>query len=251
VRVEQGDGQSIGGFIITGNDPKRVIIRGLGPSLSDAGVPDVATDPVLQLFGPTGAPIALNDNWQDSQQPEIEATGIAPRDPRESAIIATLVPAAYTAGLTQANGVPGVGLVEVYDLNSNAPAKLANISTRGAVRTADNVMIGGFALGGSSTNPVMIVIRAIGPSLTQHGVNNALNNPTLDVFNSNGQRVAFNDNWTDDSSQAAKLQDLNIAPTNPAESAIVRTFAPGLYTAIVAGKDGGVGIGLIEVFAFQ
>ena len=241
----------IGGFIITGNDAKRVIIRGIGPSLSGFGVPNAVNDPILRLFGPSGSTIAVNDNWQDTQQPEIEASSIPPQDLRESAIVATLVPAAYTASLAEKDGGSGVGLVEMYDLNSGAPAKLANISTRGSVQTADNVMIGGFSLGGSSTNPVTIVVRAIGPSLAQAGVNNALSNPTLELFDSNGQRVAFNDNWGDNQDQAAQLQRLNIAPNHAAESAIVRTFPPGLYTAVVAGQNGGVGIGLVEVYAVQ
>ena len=142
-------------------------------------------------------------------------------------------------------------MVEVYDLNSGATAKLANISTRGSVQTADNVMIGGFSLGGSSTNPTRVVVRAIGPSLTQFGINNALSNPTLELFDNNGQRVALNDNWADDPNQASELQALNIAPSNAAESAVVATLPPGLYTAVVAGQGGGVGIGLIEVYAIQ
>jgi hypothetical protein len=241
----------IGGFIITGNDAKRVIIRGMGPSLTNFGVTDAVKDPILRLFGPTGTAIAVNDNWQDIQQPEIEETGIAPGDLRESSIVATLVPATYTASLAAADGGSGVGLVEIYDLNSGAPAKLANISTRGSVQTSENVMIGGFSLGGSSTNPVTVVVRAIGPSLSQAGINNALTNPTLQLFDNNGQLVASNDNWGDDSSQAAQLQALNIAPGNAAESAIVMTLAPGLYTAVVAGQGGGTGIGLIEVYAIQ
>ena len=176
----------IGGFIITGNDAKRVIIRGIGPSLTKFNVPNAVNDPILRLFGPTGSAIAVNDNWKDIQQPEIEATGIAPLDLRESAIVATLVPAAYTASLAEMNNGSGVGLVEIYDLNSGAPAKLANISTRGSVQIADNVMIGGFSLGGSSTNPVKIVVRAIGPSLTQSGINNALSNPTLSCSTTTG-----------------------------------------------------------------
>ena len=241
----------IGGFIITGNDAKRVIVRGLGPSLEKFAVPNVVNDPILRLFGPTGSVIAINDNWQETQQPEVEASGIPPTDSRESAIVATLVPATYTASLAGMNNGSGVGLVEVYDLNSGATAKLANISTRGSVQTADNVMIGGFSLGGSSTNPTRIVVRAIGPSLTQFGINNALSNPTLELFDNNGQRVAFNDNWTDDQNQAAQLQALKIAPSQTAESAVVTTLPPGLYTAIVAGQGGGVGIGLIEVYAVQ
>jgi hypothetical protein len=241
----------IGGFIITGNDAKRVIIRGMGPSLSHFGVTGAVNDPILRLFGPNGSVIAGNDNWQEIQQPEIEATGIAPQDLRESAIVATLVPSTYTASLAEANGGSGVGLVEIYDLNSGAPAKLANISTRGSVQTADNVMIGGFSLGGSSINPVKVVLRAIGPSLTQAGINNALADPTLRLFDNNGQSVAFNDNWMDDPSQAAELQALQIAPSHAAESAIVTTLPPGLYTAVVAGQGGGTGIGLIEVYAIQ
>ena len=241
----------VGGFIINGTDSKRVIIRGIGPSLTNLGVPGAVNDPILRLFGPTGAPIGVNDNWQDTQQVEIEATGIAPTDSRESAIIATLQPAAYTATLAGINGTNGVGLVEIYDLNSGVNAKLANISTRGFVQTADNVMIGGFALGGSSINPAKIVVRALGPSLTAAGINNALSNPTLQLFDNNGQSVAFNHNWQDDPSQATQLQTLNLAPTNPSESALVTMLPPGLYTAVVAGQGGGTGIGLIEVYAIQ
>jgi hypothetical protein len=241
----------IGGFIVTGNESKRVIIRGIGPSLTSVGVPGVISDPILRLFGPTGSPIAVNDNWQDTQQTEIQATGIPPQDSRESAIVATLSPAAYTATLADANGNNGVGLVEIYDLNSAANAKLSNISTRGFVQTADNVMIGGFVLGGTSTNSAKVVVRAIGPSLAANGINNPLGNPTLQLFDNNGQSVAFNDNWQDDPSQAAQLQALNLAPSNPAESALVTMLPPGFYTAVVTGQGGGIGIGLIEIYGTQ
>ena len=241
----------IGGFIVTGNTPKRVIIRGIGPSLTSAGVPDVINDPILRLFGPGGSPIGFNDNWQSTQQIEIEATGIAPLDTREAAIVATLAPAAYTTTLADATGSQGVGLVEIYDLDSAATTKLTNISTRGFVQTADNVMIGGFALGGSSVNPARVVVRALGPSLGQAGINNALANPTLELFDSNGQSLGFNDNWLDDSSQVAELQALNLAPTSTSESALVTSLPPGLYTAVVAGQGGAIGIGLVEVYAVQ
>jgi hypothetical protein len=241
----------IGGFIITGNESKRVIIRGIGPSMASVGVSGVINDPLLRLFGSTGTAIAVNNNWQDTQQVEIEGTGLSPQDTRESAIIATLPPAAYTASVTDANGGTGVGLVEIYDLNSAANARLANISTRGFVQTANNVMIGGFVLGGSSINPARIVVRALGPSLASAGINNPLSNPTLQLFDNNGQVVAANDNWTDNPTQASELQTLNLAPTNPAESAIVGMLPPGLYTAVVAGQGGGIGIGLIEVYAIQ
>jgi hypothetical protein len=249
--VEAGDGVMIAGFIITGSESKRVIIRGMGPSLTSSGIPDVISNPILRLFGSTGSPLAVNDNWQDTQQVEIKATGIPPQDFRESAIVATLTPGAYTATLADTTGATGVGLVELYDLNSGAIARLGNIATRGSVQTGENLMIGGFTLGGTSINPAKVVVRALGPSLAQFGIDNALGNPTLALFDSNGQSVAFNDNWQDDASQAAQLQQLNLAPSNAAESAIVATLPPGPYTAVVAGQNGGVGVGLVEVYAIQ
>ncbi len=240
----------IGGFIVTGNNSKRVIIRGMGPSMSNVGVPGVINDPILRLFA-AGSPLGVNDNWQDTQQAEIEATGIPPQDPQEAAIVATLSPAAYTTTLADAGGSSGVGLVEIYDLDSGATTKLSNISTRGFVQTAENVMIGGFALGGSSINPARVVVRALGPSLQTAGINNPLQNPTLELFDNNGQSLAFNDNWLDDSSQVAELQALGLAPQSPSESALIATLPPGLYTAVVAGQGGASGIGLIEVYAVQ
>lgn len=241
----------IGGFIVTGNNSKRLIIRGMGPSMATVGVQGVINDPILRLFGPTGSPLGVNDNWQDTQQAEIEATGIPPQDPREAAIVATLSPAAYTTTLADSGGNTGVGLVEIYDLDSAASTRLSNISTRGSVQTADNVMIGGFALGGSSINPARVVIRALGPSLITAGINNALQNPTLELFDNNGQSIAFNDNWSDDQSQVAELQAFGLAPQSPSESALIATLPPGLYTAVVAGQGGAIGIGLVEVYAVQ
>lgn len=241
----------IGGFIITGSESKRVIIRGVGPSMTSVGVAGVINDPILRLFGPTGSPLAVNDNWQDTQQAEIAATGLSPQDSRESAVIATLSPAAYTASVADANGSTGVGLIEVYDLNSGANARLGNIATRGSVQTSENVMIAGFALGGSSINPAKVVVRALGPSLAQSGITNPLSNPSLQLFDNNGQLVANNNDWQDVAAQATELQSLNLAPVNAAESAIVATLPPGLYTAIEAGQTGGTGIGLIEVYAIQ
>jgi hypothetical protein len=249
--VETGEGVMIGGFIIQGTDSKRVMIRGIGPSMSSVGVVGAVTDPVLRLFGSNGSTIAVNDNWQETQRAEIEQTGLQPLDPRESAIVATLAPAAYTAAVVNADGSNGVGLVEIYDLSSASNAKLANISTRGTVQTADNVMIGGFILGGTSINPAKVVVRALGPTLGQVGISDPLNNPTLSLFDSNGQMVGSNDNWQDDANQAAQLQALNLSPQNPAESALAVTLPPGQYTAVVAGQNAGTGIGLIEVYSVQ
>jgi len=250
LRVENGEGVMIGGFIITGNAPKRVIIRGLGPSLASSGLTDLINDPKLQLFG-TGGQIAFNDNWKDLQEAEIAATTIPPADDREPAIIVTLNPDSYTAIVSGKDGATGVGLLEVYDLNASAGSRLANISTRGSVQTQDNVMIGGFILGGTSLEPARVVVRALGPSLAQAGISNPLSNPTLQLIDSNGQSVGFNDDWQDDASQAAQLQALSFAPTAASESAIVATLPPDSYTAIVAGQSGTTGVGLIEVYDVQ
>jgi hypothetical protein len=240
----------IGGFIITGNVPKKVIVRGIGPSLASSGLTDLIDDPTLQLFG-TGGQIAFNDDWKDLQQSDIEATMIPPTDDREPAIVATLNPAAYTAVISGKNGKTGVGLLEVYDLNTPDDSRLANISTRGSVQTKDNVMIGGFILGGTNMQPARVVVRALGPSLSQPGISGPLGNPTLLLVNSDGLNVGFNDNWQDDPDQAAQLQALNIAPTMANESAIVTILPPGLYTAVVAGQSDTTGVGLIEVYDVQ
>jgi hypothetical protein len=240
----------IGGFIVTGNAPKQVIVRGIGPSLASAGITDLIDDPTLQLFG-TGGQIAFNDNWKDLQQADIEATTIPPTDDREPAIVATLNPAAYTAIISGKNGETGVGLLEVYDLNAPAGSRLANISTRGSVQTQNNVMIGGFILGGTNMQPARVVVRALGPSLSQSGISGPLNDPTLLLVNSDGQSVGFNDNWQDDPDQAAQLQALDIAPTMANESAIATILPPGSYTAVVAGQSNTTGVGLIEVYDVQ
>ncbi len=250
MRVEGGDGVVIGGFIITGDVSKKIIVRGVGPSLVDSGLTDVIDDPTLQLFG-TGGQIAFNDDWRDLQESDIADTQLQPSDNREPAIIATLSPAAYTAIVSGKNGQTGVGLLEIYDLNAPLGSRLANLSTRGSVQTQENVMIGGFILGGTITQPAKVVVRAIGPSLSGSGITNPLPNPTLELFDGNGLSVGFNDNWQDDAAQALELQNLNIAPTAAAESAIVAILPPGPYTAVVAGQSGSTGVGLIEVYDVQ
>lgn len=239
----------IGGFIIRGDAPKRIVMRGVGPSLQNAGIQDFVPDPMLRLFGADGTQIVENDNWTDSQRADIQASGLAPQHPLESAIIANLNPGAYTASVAGKGGATGVGLVEVYDVSQSTPARLANISTRGVVKTGENVMIGGFILGGTSSNPAQLVVRAIGPTLGQFGVPGALADPQLTIVNGNGVAIAFNDNWQDN--QADQLRGLQLQPNAPAESAIVATLPPGNYTAVVAGKFNTTGIGLIEVYYVQ
>lgn len=245
--VASGDSVMIGGFIITGTAPKKVIVRAIGPSLQQFNVPNPLPDPILELHGSTGALIIANNDWREAQESEIVNTGLAPQNNLESAAVATLSPGAYTAVGGGRNGGSGVGLVEVYDLDLGAASKLANISTRSLVQTGDNRLIGGFILG-SNIGAAKVIVRAIGPSLTQFGVSNALADPTLELRDSNGALLLANDNWQSDPNQAAQITASGLAPGNPLESAIATSLLPGSYTAIVAGNNGGTGIGLAEIY---
>ena len=247
--VQPGDNALIGGFIITGADSKRVLLRGLGPSLTGRGVSGALQDPRLELHNSaTGAQIRINDNWKDSQQGEIEETTIPPANDAEAAIVQTLLPGAYTAVLREAADRSGVGLVEVYDLDQAGDAKLANISSRGTVQTDDNVMIGGFIVGPPDVGSARTLLRAIGPSLTARGVPDALQDPILEVYDGNGTLLATNDGWRD--SQAPEIEATGMAPTDDREAAILGDAPAGPYTAIVRGKNG-TGVGLVEVYSLR
>jgi hypothetical protein len=252
MRVETGDNVGIGGFIISGTAPKHVLLRAIGPSLTQVGIPSALADPVLELHGPGAFVTITNDNWRDdpAQAAVILASGLAPTNNLESAIDATLTPGVYTAVVRGRNNTLGVGLIEVYDLSQAVLAKLANISTRAFVSEADNIVIAGFILGGNppQAGNDRIVVRGIGPSLTAFGVPNALADPTLVLRNSNGTLVIGNNDWQDDPSQAAELTAAGLAPTNPLESGIAATLPPGSYTALLAGLNNGTGVGLVEIY---
>lgn len=249
LRVLTVDNALIGGFIIAGGG-KNVIMRAIGPSLAQFGLQGVLADPTLELYDAGGQLSSVNDNWRDTQEAEINATGLAPQNDLESAIVTTLLSGPHTVVLRGKNNTTGIGVVEAYDLEAQSPAQFANISTRGFVNAGDNVMIGGFILG-SDTGSTHVAVRGIGPSLAQVGLTNVLADPTLDLFDANGARLVLNDNWQDDPAQAAALTNAGLAPSNPAESAILTTLAPGAFTAILAGKNGGIGVGLVEVYNLQ
>jgi phospholipase/lecithinase/hemolysin/uncharacterized protein (DUF2141 family) len=238
----------IGGLIVSGPDSKQVVLRGIGPSLAVNGVPVEGSlaDPVLELHQ-GGALLMSNDNWKDSQESEIEATGLAPTDDLESAILTTLAPGSYTVILRGQSSATGIGLVEAYDVDAAADSSLANTSTRGFVQTGDDVLIAGFIVGNGGSDTV--VVRAIGPSLADAGVANSLADPMLDLYDANGAVIRSNDDWRE--SQEALIESTGLAPTKDAESAIIRALEPGSYTAIVRGKDGATGIALVEVYSLQ
>ena len=241
-QVLTGNTILIAGFTVGGTEPKTVLVRGLGPTLQSFGVQSALADPTLRLVQ-GNTQLAANDNWQDQQQAAIAATGKAPPNNLEPAILSSLAPGAYTAILSGKNNTTGVALIEVYDQGPTNNSVLKNVSTRGFVGTGENVMIAGFAISGGSRT---VLVRALGPTLAQFGVPNVLQNPTLAVFDANGQQIASNDDWAN--TQVSAIQASGLAPPNALECAIVITRPSGNTTAIVAGKNGTTGNALVEVY---
>jgi hypothetical protein len=260
--VQTGDNVLIGGFIIQGSGTKRVIIRAIGPELTQYGVPNPLFNPTLELHNATGALIASNDDWMHTiiggiittnQVQDIMNSGYAPTDGRESAIIGDLPPGNYTAILRGVDNMTGVALVEVYDLSPGTGPILANISSRAFVQQNDDVMIGGFIVQGAQSKRV--IIRAIGPELAHYGISDALADPTLELHDQAGALIASNDNWQTTiiggiitANQVQEIMNSGYAPTEPSESAIIATLAPGRYTAIVRGKNIIVGVALVDLY---
>jgi pectin methylesterase-like acyl-CoA thioesterase len=246
LRVDSGH-PGIAGFIITGSARKKVILRAIGPSLRTAGLIDVLADPVLELHGePEGNLIATNDNWEDdpASAAELGSIGMTPADEHESAMVLTLEPGQYTAVIGGKGGSEGTALVEMYDDDLAARSQQANVSTLGFVGNGDDVLIAGFVVG---VGPAKVVVRALGPSLGQLGVANAIEDPTLEVHDGNGN-VTSNDDWQTAASDESVPPSLQ--PLDPRESAIQMSLAPGSYTAIVGGK-GRTGVALVEVYNLQ
>ncbi len=241
----------IGGFIISGTAPKRVIIRGIGPSLHGVGI--TLQDPMLELHQGINT-IAFNDDWREHEA-EVLATTIPPTNDLESAIVATLSPGAYTAILQGKNNGTGVGVVEVYDLDQTATSRLGNISTRAFVDTGNNVMIGGLIVsGGVGGGTARVILRAIGPSLTASGVQGALQDPALELHDASGTTIAANDNWKlrpDGSSQQGEIEATTIPPNNDLEAALVQTLAPGNYTVVLRGTGNTSGVAVVEAYTLQ
>jgi len=248
VNVGTGDNQLIGGFIVTGDQPKRVIVRVIGPSLNQLGIGSALSDPTLELRDQAGALIAANDNWADTQEAEIEATGIPPVNELESAIVRTLAPGSYTAIAGGKEGATGTAVVEVYDLNQISNSTLANISARGAVSPNSDVMIGGFIVFGNGGN-TRVLVRSVGPSLAASGVPNPMPDPTLELRDVNGTLIVANDNWKD--GPQTEIEETTLAPANDLESAVVTTLPSGPYTAVIHERNGQSGVGLVEVYNLQ
>lgn len=246
--VQTGDNVLIGGFIVTGSEAKRVAIRAIGPSLASAGLADALADPLLEVHDSSGAIIMTNDNWKDDPRAsELQSSGLAPQNAAESATVLDLTPANYTVIVRGTNESNGVGLVEIFDLNRDANAQLANLSTRGKVGTGDDALIAGFIING---NGATVIIRACGPSLASDGVSGVLADPTLEVHDSNGTLTASNDNWQTDAG-AAEIQTNNLAPTDAREAATLQSLAAGAHTVVVRGAGNSTGVALVEVYRVE
>lgn len=242
----------IGGFIITGTDAKRVVVRGRGPSLSVFGIADPVHDPIIELYNSASGPgaIATNDDWQQTQKTEIEGTGLAPESPLESAIVQTLAPGAYTVILRDKDmSAARLGIVEVFDVAPAANSQLGNLSSRGFVGTGDNVLIGGVIVGPASTGSSNVLVRSLGPSLGAFGVSGALPDPMLRLVDQNGTQIASNDDWRTNEA-AIQAQAPTLAPMRNEEPALISSLAPGQYTAIVEGKNA-TGVATVEIYALS
>jgi hypothetical protein len=248
LQVGTGEQVSIGGFIITGPAPKKVVLRTIGPSLHGSGLSDVLADPTLELHDAGGGLIAANNNWRDDEASAAELTtmGLMPANDAESALVVTLLPGHYTALIGGNNGATGMALVEVYDGDLAADSQLANISTRGFVGTDDKVLIGGFVIGGNGRAKGRVVVRALGPSLSAFGITGALQDPVLALKNANGSSVMSNDDWQE--SQETEINQAGLAPTETRESALVTSLSDGNYTAVISGQDSETGVSVVEVY---
>ncbi len=250
--VDLGDNATIAGFIIRGDTAqlKRVVMRGIGPSLQVNGVPlsGRLLDPMLELRDSEGGLIFSNDNWRSSpQQFDIQASGLAPTDDHEAAIIAGFLPGLYTAILRGANNSTGIGLLEVYDVDDSGDPEFVNLSTRARVGNNDKVLIGGVIVRAANRK---ILFRALGPSLAAQGLTGTLLDPFLELHDSNGVLLSSNDNWPDAPNRDEIIAS-TLSPPDIRESAILIATPPGNYTAIVRGADGAVGIGLLELYLLE
>ena len=245
--VQSGENVLIGGFIITGpaGTTKKVAVRGIGPSLASFGIANPLLDPFIELHQ-SGGSVLMNDNWKDASNAGEVPVPLRPGDDRESVLVATLPVGGHSAIVRGANGEIGVGLAEVYDLDQPSNTNLGNISTRGLVQTGENVLIGGFIIGG--VDPAKVLIRAIGPSLAQFGISAPLQDPLLEVHNAHGATIT-NDDWRN--TQEAEIEATTIPPSDARESAVLATLTPGQYTAIVRGKNDATGVALVEVYVLQ
>ena len=248
--VRQNENVGIGGFIVAGPGGKRVIVRGTGTSLKadNSPLPGRLADPTIELRTGSGELIAENDNWRESPQArEIRESGLAPAEDEEAAVVAPLEAGPYTAVVRGAGGTQGIGVIEIYDLQVGSSSELANLAARAFVATGDNLLVGGFILNGAPAGGILL--RAIGPSLAGR-VPNELQDPTMELFDPQGLKIAENDDWRKARNEA-QIEATGAAPTHEKEAAILMGLSAGNYTAVVRGVGNGTGNGVVEIYRLQ
>jgi hypothetical protein len=248
-QVFTGQNVLIAGFYVSGSASKSVLIRGIGPSLTQFGISGAMSDPTLELRNSSGTLLASNNNWQDTQSSQIQATGAAPSNYWESAIVASLAPGSYTATLKGNGGTTGVAVCEIYDIDQSANSQLVNLSSRAYIDTGNNAMFAGLIVGATNSSGLRVIIRALGPSLAAAGIVGPLQDPTLEVYNAYGTQIAYNNNWQD--TQAATIQSTGVPPSDSRESAVVLYLSAGNYTAIARGLNNSTGVGVLDMYKLQ
>lgn len=254
--VESGDSVMIAGLITKGPETKNVIIRGIGPSMVNFGVSTALSDPTITLYNSQGTQLAYNDDYTSNSSADLAtlaSNNLTPSDSRESAIVTSLPAGVYTAILRGKTN--GTGLVEVYDINRSSFSSILNISTRGKVEQDDDgVMIAGFIVGAPSGLPgkaQRILVRADGPSLSKSGVKGVMADPTMDIYRG-FTKIYSNDDWKTQTSpgvaSANEIKATGLAPSNDKEPAILASFDPGTYTAIIRGSRNTTGVALAEAY---
>lgn len=241
-QVLTGDDVLIGGFIIEGVGAKTVVLRARGPSLAEAGVTGVLANPNVSVYAGANL-VDYNDDWATHERAGDIPPGLEPGHALEAAVVTTLDPGPYTAIVRGAGSETGIGIIEVFETNHTS--RLVNLSTRGNTGTGDNVMIAGIIVEGDG--PKTVALRAIGPSFANlpTPVPNELRDPQLTIF-SGANTVDHNGNWLDH----ARAHDMpsRLMPSVNTEAAVVHTFEPGAYTAIVSGAGQTSGNALVEVY---
>jgi len=245
-------GTPIAGFVIGGGGTKRVLVRAVGPGLAAFGLAGTLADPSVAVVAGGGATVAGNDNWSAADATGFAAVGAfaLPAGSRDAAVATSLVAGAYTTPVG-AGGGSGVALLEVYDGEvANATAWFANASTRAFVGTGEGALIPGFAVAG--TGQVRLLIRAIGPTLSEFGVSGVLADPELTLF-TGPTAIGANDNWgaaanASDVAAAARQAGAFALPANSRDAALLVALRAGSYTARVAGIGGATGTALVEIY---
>jgi hypothetical protein len=242
------------GFYISGSGSKQLLIRGVGPTLSEFGVTGLLETPDLTIYNSSSVAIDSDTAWGGSAAlantfASLGAFGL-PANSADSAVDVTLAAGTtYTAQISGVNSTTGVALAELYDADgANATSRLINVSTRALCGSGSNVLIAGFVIGGSGTDT--LVIRGVGPGLSQFGVTGVLATPQLTVFDSSGNAVATNTGWGNSATLSAAFSQVGAfpLPAGSADSALLVTLPAGNYTAEVAGTNNSTGIALVEVY---